>query len=135
MAVERLELEMAEMRTDISDLKQSTSVITDIQKNMVTMNAMEAMMHLAAPNPPNGTPQPQVSRTEGNPTSHDPQGSKVAPVTSSYPVIWSQTSHALGMPIDTRALDTSMASKAIMTDSVTCTTARVPTESVTVCCA
>jgi L-lysine 2,3-aminomutase len=81
-AVERLEAEMAEVRTDISGLKQSTSVIADIQKNMVTMSAMEAMMqkYLTVPPPPISTTQAENSA--GNSTFQYPPGSMDIPVTT-----------------------------------------------------
>jgi TolA-binding protein len=96
-AVERLESKMAEMRTDIIGLKQSTSAISDSQKNMVTMEALDAMMrkYLASPASPTGTLQ--VIAAKGNSVSQDPQASNQIPVTSRGPVIWSSPAHTLGI--------------------------------------
>jgi hypothetical protein len=64
--VKRLKPEMAEMRKDIIELKQSTSAISNSQKNMVTMEALDAMMrkYLASPALPTGTVQ--VIAAKGN---------------------------------------------------------------------
>lgn len=48
-AVERLEAEMMEIRGDITQLKQSTSGISEIQQKMVTMDALDALMQKYLP--------------------------------------------------------------------------------------
>jgi hypothetical protein len=82
--VERLEAEMAEMCTDLSDLKQSTAVLTNIQKNMVTLTDLDTLMqkYLKPPASPTGTSQ--IMPTEGNSITHDPPSSKTALDTSSF---------------------------------------------------
>lgn len=123
-AVERLEQEMAEIRTDITGLKQSTSVIADIQQNMVTVTAMEAMMqkYLAPPASPKGTVQ--IMHAAGTSAVLNPVSSMHIPAITSAPVAWSSAPHTLGMPLTSVPLCTSGSTTAVMTDSMRCTTTR-----------
>lgn len=55
-AIDRLEAEMAEMRGDITELKQATTGITEIKQKMVTVDVLDTLMqkYLSIPTPPSG---------------------------------------------------------------------------------
>lgn len=123
-AVERLESEMADMRIDICELKQSTLVIADIQRNMVTVSALDALMqkYLAPHSSPTSTIQ--VMQTEGNPPIHDPQSSTHGTVPSSTPVVWSSAAPVLESVIKNATHGQAVGYTAVMTDSIHCSTTR-----------
>lgn len=122
-AVERLESEMADLRTDVTELKKSTSVIADIQKNMVTVSALDALMqkYLAPPMSPTSTAQ--VIPMEGNLQSRDASTSTHPTIPPPAPVIWS-AAPTLESVSKSAPQGQNVGYTAVMTDSINCTTTR-----------
>lgn len=122
-AIERLDAEMTEIRGDITELKQSTSGIADIQQKMVTLDALDAIMqkYLAPPTNSSGN---NPSGTEDIPSLLDQR--QFPPLSVSIPVaptVWSAATHVPPIPSQNlQQLHTSIGPSVVTTDSVQCAT-------------
>lgn len=132
-AIDRLEADMAEMRGDITSLKQSTQGIEEIRSKMVTVDVLDGLMqkYLSVSSGSSVTVQHD---TTGNSHSHTavrpshvntqsvPVQFSAIPVPSSGPSVWGTVSgitSGIQYPGPTQ-----LGTSAVMSDSAHCTTTR-----------
>jgi len=127
-AVERLEAEMTEIRGDITELKQSAAGIANIQQNMVTMDALDALMqkYLSTPSTSATTDDQPVLRDgiSHQPSLHDQR--QFPPLSVTIPLSTNMWSNAAPIQPTVTSnmtqLHTSLAPSHVTTDSVRCAT-------------